>query len=118
MGTKEDIGTRIRTMRMSRKMTQADLARAIDQSASSITMYETGRREPEFEVLEAMADVFNVPLVAFFADDFSEEEIHLVTAYRAAEPVIQKAALKMLEDNPASPVTKDEKKDTSADQTA
>lgn len=65
MGQKEYIAQRIRTMRLSRGMTQADLARAIDQSQSSITMYETGRREPDFETLEALADVFNVPIVSF-----------------------------------------------------
>ena len=62
MGKREQIGLRIRTMRKSRNMTQEDLARAIYQSASSITMYETGRREPDLETLEAMADVFNVTL--------------------------------------------------------
>ena len=99
MGVKADLGTRIRTMRMSRKMTQSDLAKAINQSPSSITMYETGRREPEFEVLEAMAEVFNVPLVAFIADDFTDDEIHLVTVYRDADEKIQKAALTMLENS-------------------
>ena len=62
---KNIIGQRIKTMRLSRGMTQADLAKAISQSQSSITMYETGRREPDFETLEAFADVFNVPLVSF-----------------------------------------------------
>lgn len=62
MGKREEIGRRIRTMRKSRNMTQEDLAKSIDQSASSITMYETGRRQPDFETLEAMADVFNVTL--------------------------------------------------------
>ena len=65
MGKKAIIGQRIRTMRLSRRMTQADLAKAIGQSASSITMYETVRREPDFETLEALADVFNVPMVSF-----------------------------------------------------
>ena len=65
MANKNVIGQRIRTMRLSRGMTQADLAKAICQSQSSITMYETGRREPDFETLEAMADVFNVPMVSF-----------------------------------------------------
>lgn len=65
MGNKNIIGQRIKTMRLSRHMTQEDLARAIDQSQSSITMYETGRREPDFETLEALADVFNVPLSSF-----------------------------------------------------
>ena len=68
MAQKELIGLRIKTMRQSRKMTQADLAKAINQSQSSITMYETGRREPDFETLEALADVFNVPLVSLVTD--------------------------------------------------
>lgn len=69
MNKKEKIGLQIKTMRMSRKMTQVDLAKAIDQSQSSITMYETGRREPDFETLEALADVFNVPLSSLVCDD-------------------------------------------------
>lgn len=69
MDRKKLIGLRIKTMRKSRKMTQADLARSINQSQSSITMYETGRREPDFETLEALADIFNVPLSSFVQDD-------------------------------------------------
>ena len=74
MGRKEQIGIRIRTMRKSRRMTQEDLARAINQSASSITMYETGRRAPDYETLEALADVFNVPLASLVADDGPQYE--------------------------------------------
>jgi len=69
MGTKEDVALRIKTMRLSRRMTQADLAKAIGQSPSSITMYETGRRVPDFETLEALADVFNVPLASLVSDE-------------------------------------------------
>lgn len=68
MGKKEELGLRIRTMRKSRQMTQEDLAKAIGQSASSITMYETGRREPDLETLESLADVFNVPLASLVTD--------------------------------------------------
>lgn len=70
MGRKEIIAKRIKTMRLSRAMTQADLAKAINQSQASITMYESARREPDFETLEALADVFNVP----FSSLVSEEE--------------------------------------------
>ena len=56
MASKNFIGQRIKTMRLSRGMTQADLAKAIGQSQASITMYETGKREPDFETLEALAD--------------------------------------------------------------
>lgn len=75
MGKKEEVALRIRTMRKSRDMTQEDLARAIGQSASSITMYETARREPDLETLEAFADVFNVPISAIVGDDIDIEEI-------------------------------------------
>lgn len=84
MASKNIIGQRIRTMRLSRGMTQADLARAINQSQSSITMYETGRREPDFETLEAFADIFNVPLAALMGSDTPDPadidpEIHIVS---------------------------------------
>ena len=68
MAAKNFIGQQIRTMRLSRGMTQADLAKAINQSQSSIAMYENGKREPDFETLEALADVFNVPMITFVAD--------------------------------------------------
>ena len=39
---------------------QKDLADKIGVSRSTIGMYETGDREPDFETLEALADTFNV----------------------------------------------------------
>ena len=77
MGKKEEIGIRIRTMRKSRRMTQEDLARAIGQSASSITMYETCRRSPDYETLEALADVFNVPISSLVEDEEFQYESYL-----------------------------------------
>lgn len=62
MEKKQEVGMMIKAMRLSRGLTQAEVARMIHQSPSSITMYETGRREPDFETLEALADIFNVPL--------------------------------------------------------
>ena len=72
MGKKAEIGKQIRVMRKSRDMTQEDLARAIGQTGSSITMYETGRRSPNYETLEALADVFNVPISSFLSEDVIE----------------------------------------------
>ena len=76
MGKKKEIGIRIRTMRKSRGMTQEDLAKAICQSASSITMYETGRRAPDYETLEALADTFNVPMSSLVSEEISAPEMH------------------------------------------
>ena len=76
MGTREQVGQMIKTMRLSRNMTQKDLARALGQSESSIAMYERGKREPDFETLETLADIFNVPMSAFLpADDRQQEYV-------------------------------------------
>lgn len=78
MAKREELGVRIRTMRRSRGMTQEDLAKAIGQSASSITMYETGRREPDLETIEALADVFNVSLFSLL-DDYDKQYLKMQT---------------------------------------
>lgn len=42
--------------------TQAQLGKKIGVTASAIGMYEQGRRTPDFEIEEALADAFNVNL--------------------------------------------------------
>lgn len=63
----------LKTMRMARGMTQEALADAIGTAKSTISMYERGKREPDFETLEALADVFNVPLTALLSNDTSSD---------------------------------------------
>lgn len=48
--------------RKMRGLSQAQLAEALDVSASTISMYEVGQREPGFEMEEKIADYFNVDL--------------------------------------------------------
>lgn len=72
------IGQKIKTGRLSRNMTQADLAKALGVSPSAIGMWEQDRREPDFDTLEALADVFNVPMSYFVTEDgerFSADDI-------------------------------------------
>ena len=65
MGNKEDLGERIRTARLSHGMKQADLAEAVGVGKSTVGMWENGQREPNIDTLEALADVFNVPMSYF-----------------------------------------------------
>lgn len=51
---------RLKQLRENKGLTQAELAKLVDISASSIGMYEQGRREPSQEVLLQFADFFNV----------------------------------------------------------
>ena len=49
-------------LRKAKKLTQEELASALGLSRSRISMYEVGAREPDFEVLELIADYFNVDM--------------------------------------------------------
>ena len=52
----------LKELRKGKKYTQAELARDMKMSISSISMYENGNREPDFETLEFFADYFNVDM--------------------------------------------------------
>lgn len=60
------IGTRLRYLRKQDKITQQQLADQLGIAKSTVSMYETGQREPDFEMLEKLADFFNVPMHTFF----------------------------------------------------
>ena len=52
----------LKYLRTSRGITQAEFAKGIGVSPSAVGMYETGDREPNFEIEEKIADYFNVSL--------------------------------------------------------
>lgn len=57
MGNFQNIFKRLR---ISAGLTQVEMASKLGISRSTIGMYETGAREPDFETLEKIADFFNV----------------------------------------------------------
>ena len=54
--------TRLKQLRNERGISQRQLAEFWKVAPSTISMYENGQREPNFEVLESLADFFNVDL--------------------------------------------------------
>ena len=52
---------RLRSARIARGYTLQKAADALDISLRTIQKYESGEREPNFDLLIAMADLFNVP---------------------------------------------------------
>ena len=54
------LGPRIATLRRAAGMSQGELARKLQVSASAVGMYEQGRREPSAETLVALARLFGV----------------------------------------------------------
>lgn len=59
MGNFQNIFRKLRT---SSNLTQSAIAEKLGISRSTIGMYETGAREPDFETLEKIADFFNVDI--------------------------------------------------------
>ncbi len=55
-------GKILKELRTERKVTQQELSDYLNISKSMISMYESNQRKPSFEMLEAIADFFNVDM--------------------------------------------------------
>lgn len=51
-----------KSLRLKSGLTQQQMADKLGLSRSTIGMYENGEREPSFEILESIADLFNVDM--------------------------------------------------------
>lgn len=70
------IGRIIRSLRVQRGMTQAQLAQRAEISPAYMSLIERGKRNAELDVLERIAAQFNLPLaiLIFLSQDYSELE--------------------------------------------
>lgn len=67
-------GGNLKALRTNNGVTQIELAEVLGISKSAVSMYENSQREPSFEILEAIADFFNVPLATLVSSDLDEIE--------------------------------------------
>ena len=68
---KEVVGRNIKLYLNQHGMSQADLYRAIGSNSASINEWVKGKKMPEAESLEKIADVFCVPVSELFIDRYS-----------------------------------------------
>lgn len=59
-------GDVLRSLRKQHRMTQSDLARVLGVAESAVSMWELGRRRPDHEMMEQIADYFNVDMNYLF----------------------------------------------------
>ena len=64
-----------KSLRLNSGLTQQEMADKLKISRSSIGMYENGEREPSFELLEAIADFFNVDMNFLLGNKLTSEHI-------------------------------------------
>lgn len=82
----------LKYLRNRENLSQAELAEKLGVAKSTISMYEVGRREPDFETLEAIADFFNVDMNFLLGKDGSENDRYYLNDETA------KAAQEMYDD--------------------
>lgn len=83
-----NFSSRIKQLRTDRGITQEQLASMLKVSRSTIGMYESGKREPDFETSEAIADIFNVDM-DFLMGRSDVERKHPVTPTTIIPPGFQ-----------------------------
>lgn len=75
-------------------LSQADLAKKLGIAKSTISMYEIGKREPDFETMEAIADLFNVDMNFLHGKSGSENDAFNKTvpipAFKNITPIVRK----------------------------
>ena len=59
-------GERLKTIRKSQKLTQADLAKMLNVAQSTVGNWESGTREPDVEMISKIAVVLSVPVDKLF----------------------------------------------------
>ena len=83
----------LKYLRTKKGLSQDKLAEETGLSKSTISMYENGNREPNFETLELLADYFNVDM----KKNFNKTPIPILD-----NPNLRAAARKNLENNPVN----------------
>ncbi len=79
---------RLRELRNSKGLSQQKLADFLGISKSSINMYERGEREPGLEIVENIADFFNVDIDYLFGKSDIPNRA-LVQSYQVPDTAIQ-----------------------------
>lgn len=107
---------RLKDLREAARFTQEGLAAKMGVSKGTIGNYETGRRAPDPETLELIADIFNVDVDYLLGrtntlPEFSLEEQWLVECYRKTDEDIKSAVKTILRKySSEKPIVVEEKK--------
>lgn len=69
----------IRDLRKAHGETQKELGRAINVEESTISMYESGKRQPDMQTIQAIASHYGFPVDRLMDDNFSQMDLNLST---------------------------------------
>lgn len=91
------LGNKLRLLRKSRGYTQEQISRLLYIERSAYSNYETGKRQPSYSGLAALADFYGVKTDYLIRDNFSgnprctsDAEKKILTAFQLLDPSSQK----------------------------
>ena len=86
---------KLKRLRKERGLSQSELADVLNIARTSIGNYEQGIREPSFEMLELIADYFNVDIAYFFDETLpknimpiEKRAVPMIGSVACGEPII------------------------------
>ncbi|MDE7030765.1 MAG: helix-turn-helix domain-containing protein [Lachnospiraceae bacterium] len=75
------IGKNIRSLRCRRLVSQEDLAQTMGVTVQAISKWETGKANPDLQLLPKLAEYFGVTIDSLFAADAADEAFYSVSAH-------------------------------------
>lgn len=96
--TMPDFKEMLKYFRMREHLSQSELAEKLGLSSSTISMYEVGRREPDFEIEEKIADFFNTDLNTLRGRDIEDEYYINTETKEIAQKIYENKELSLLFD--------------------
>ena len=88
----KDISKRIKELRMERNMTQDDLAERLHVTRQTVSSWETKKTRPDVEMLEAIAQVFEIELTELLYGKQKEHRFEGVRSSGPSDPKMVKQA--------------------------
>lgn len=81
------IGDRLTKLRKNRNWTQEDVARRLEMPRSTYSNYESGKREPDFDTAQRLAELFEVSFDYLLGrtDDRQTDPVEKLIEYLEAE---------------------------------
>ncbi len=95
MGIKEELGKKIKRMRLNRGLTQEQLAEAIDISQRTLSGIEIGENFVTAETLDKIVKALNTTTEELFATTHLKEESELVEEIQKSIKYIAKNPIKL-----------------------
>ncbi len=86
-------------LRLREGLTQKEMADRLGIAKSTVSMYENGNREPDFELLEQIADYFNVDMNFLLGKDKDERYFLDEKTTQIAQEIFENKELKLLFDS-------------------